>query len=113
MYQILFTRQREVREYRDLAKCDLAKYAALHVELFHHGVMIDEDNMECFFTCEDHSDEDLERTIAAFHTALADVNAGRLHTPEAATSTSAHLIPSCTPPSMTPFRSSKASGHGP
>jgi len=84
MFQILFTRQREVHEYRDLAKCDLAKYAALHVELLNHGVMIDEDNMECFFTCEDHSDEDLERTVAAFHTALADVNAGRVHMPEAA-----------------------------
>ena len=84
MFQILFTRQREVHEYRDLAKCDLAKYAALHVELLNHGVMIDEDNMECFFTCEDHSDEDLERTVEAFHTALADVNAGRVHMPEAA-----------------------------
>ena len=40
--------------------------------------------MECFFTCEDHSDEDLERTVEAFHTALADVNAGRVHMPEAA-----------------------------
>jgi glutamate-1-semialdehyde 2,1-aminomutase len=77
MFQILFTPRREVHEYRDLAKADLDKYAALHLELLHHGVMIDEDNMECFFTCEDHGDEDLERTIAAFHTALADVNAGR------------------------------------
>ncbi|MGQ0797438.1 MAG: aspartate aminotransferase family protein, partial [Methanobacteriota archaeon] len=79
MFQILFTRQREVHEYRDLAKCDLAKYAVLHVDLLNHGVMIDEDNMECFFTCEDHGDEDLERTIAAFHTALGDLAAGRGH----------------------------------
>ena len=75
---------REVHGYRDLATCDLATYARLHVELLNYGVMIDEDNMEYFITCEDHSDEDLERTVEAFHTALADVNAGRVHMPEAA-----------------------------
>ncbi len=82
MFQILFTRQREVHEYRDLAKCDLNKYAALHVEMMNHGVMIDEDNMECFFTCEAHDDRDLEVTLAALHQALADVKAGVLHIPE-------------------------------
>lgn len=82
MFQLLFTRQSEVREYRDLAKCDLNRYAALHVELMNHGVMIDEDNMECFFTCEDHEDEDLEKTLGALHGSLADIQAGTLHVPE-------------------------------
>ncbi len=82
MFQLLFTKQREVHEYRDLAKCDLNRYAVLHVELMNHGVMIDEDNMECFFTCEDHSDEDLEKTLAAFHESLGDIQADKTHRPE-------------------------------
>ena len=81
MFQLLFTKESEVHEYRDLARCDLETYAALHVELMNHGVMIDEDNMECFFTCEAHSDADLEATLAAFRRALADIRAGVLHVP--------------------------------
>ncbi len=81
MFQILFTEQEEVYEYRDLARCDLERYAALHVELMNHGVMIDEDNMECFFSCEAHGQEDLDATLAAFRGALADIRAGNLHVP--------------------------------
>lgn len=82
MFQLLFTSQHEVHEYRDLAKCDLNLYASLHVELMNHGVMIDEDNMECFFTCAAHSDEDLEHTVSAFHHALADMRTGAIHVPK-------------------------------
>ncbi len=81
MFQLLFTDQAEVHEYRDLAKCDLNKYAALHVEMMNHGAMIDEDNMECFFTCEAHRKEELDATLAAFERALADIRAGVLHIP--------------------------------
>ena len=81
MFQILFTKQDEVHEYRDLARCDLDTYAALHVELMNHGVMIDEDNMECFFTSAAHDQADLEATLGAFRRALADVRAGVLHVP--------------------------------
>jgi glutamate-1-semialdehyde 2,1-aminomutase len=83
MFQLLFTRQHEVREYRDLAKCDLNRYAALHVELMNHGVMIDEDNMECLFTCASHDDEDLEKTLSALRQGLTDIKAGVAHIPEA------------------------------
>ncbi len=82
MFQVLFTGQGEVHEYRDLAKCDLNRYAGLHVEMMNHGVMIDEDNMECFFTCAAHSDEDLEATLVALHKSLADIKAGALHIPQ-------------------------------
>ncbi len=82
MFQLLFTTQREVHEYRDLAKCDLNRYAGIHVEMMNHGVMIDEDNMECFFTCAAHSDEDLDATMVALHKSLADIKAGILHVPE-------------------------------
>jgi len=81
MFQLLFTRQHGVYEYRDLARCDFNKYAALHVELLNHGVMIDEDNMECFFTCAAHSDEDLEQTLSAFERGLSDIQSGALHVP--------------------------------
>ncbi len=83
MFQLLFTKQPEVHEYRDLARCDLNRYAALHVELMNHGVMIDEDNMECFFTCAAHDDEDLDKTILAVQQSLADIQAGVLHIPGA------------------------------
>jgi glutamate-1-semialdehyde 2,1-aminomutase len=83
MFQLLFTKQPEVHEYRDLAKCDMDRYAALHVELMNHGVMIDEDNMECFFTCAAHDDEDLEKTINAVRQSLDDIRAGIRHVPEA------------------------------
>jgi glutamate-1-semialdehyde 2,1-aminomutase len=82
MFQLLFTHEEEVHEYRDLAKCDLNRYAALHVELMNHGVMIDEDNMECFFTCAAHDNADLDATIAALSRSLADVDAGIVHIPE-------------------------------
>ncbi len=82
MFQVLFTQATEVHEYRDLARCNLDRYAALHVELMNHGVMIDEDNMECFFTCAAHSGADLEATLAAFRQALVDIRAGVLHLPE-------------------------------
>ncbi len=81
MFQVLFTKQREVNEYRDLAKCDLDTYAALHVELMNHGIMIDEDNMECFFTCAAHSAADREATLTAFRQALADIRQGIVHIP--------------------------------
>jgi glutamate-1-semialdehyde 2,1-aminomutase len=83
MFQLLFTKQPEVHEYRDLAKCDMDRYAALHVELMNHSVMIDEDNMECFFTCAAHDDEDLEKTINAVRQSLDDIRAGIRHVPEA------------------------------
>ena len=81
MFQVLFTKEEAVHEYRDLAKCDLERYAALHVELMNHGVMIDEDNMECFFTSEAHGQEDLDATLAAFRRGLGDLRAGVLHVP--------------------------------
>ena len=81
MFQVLFTKQPEVHEYRDLAKCDLDTYAALHVELMNHGVMIDEDNMECFFTCAAHTPADRVATLAGFRQALADIDAGIVHVP--------------------------------
>lgn len=83
MFQLLFTSQQELVDYRDLVKCDLNKYAALHVELLNHGVMMDEDNMECLFTCSSHTSQDLEHTLAAFAQALEDIRAGVLHTGKA------------------------------
>jgi glutamate-1-semialdehyde 2,1-aminomutase len=70
MFQILFTDQEEVREYRDLARCDLQRFTNLHMALLREGVMVDEDNTECWFTCLAHSTEDLEATAEAVREAV-------------------------------------------
>ncbi len=70
MFQILFTEREEISEYRDLANCDLERFTNLHLALLKEGVMVDEDNTECWFTCLAHSDEDLEATDQAFERTL-------------------------------------------
>ena len=65
MFQFLFTKQERVYEYRDLKNCDLDFYTKLQYELLKRGVMIDQDNMEPWFTCYSHTREDLEKTLEA------------------------------------------------
>ncbi len=70
MFQVLFTKQPEVRNYRDLKSCDFELFARLQLELLKRGVMFDEDNGEPLFTCYSHDKEDLEKTLQAFDAAL-------------------------------------------
>lgn len=70
MFQVLFTKLPKVRNYRDLSSCDFELFARLQLELLKQGIMFDEDNGEPLFTCYSHSDEDLEKTLQAFDTAL-------------------------------------------
>lgn len=65
MFQFFFTKEL-VREYRDIAHCDLNVYADLQVEMLKRGVMFDEDNEEPIFTSYSHSSDDLRKTIEAF-----------------------------------------------
>jgi glutamate-1-semialdehyde 2,1-aminomutase len=70
MFQVLFTKQPEVRSYRDLGACDFELFARLQFELLKRGVMFDEDNGEPLFTCYSHGESDLETTLRAFEEAL-------------------------------------------
>jgi glutamate-1-semialdehyde 2,1-aminomutase len=70
MFQVLFTKQEQVRNYRDLNSCNFELFAKLQLELLKLGVMFDEDNGEPLFTCYSHDDGDLDKTLQAFETAL-------------------------------------------
>jgi len=70
MFQMLFTKQDRVYNYRELMKCNLNLYAKLQVHLLMKGVMVDEDNGEPLFTCAAHNDEDLKQTLEAIDECL-------------------------------------------
>jgi glutamate-1-semialdehyde 2,1-aminomutase len=77
MFQLVFTHAQEIKEYRDLEKCDFDLYARLHREMLPRRVMIDEDNEEAWFTCYAHSAEDLNVTLSAFREAIDEAIAAR------------------------------------
>ncbi len=66
MFQVSFTKQKEMREWRDLAKCELKMYPALHLELMQRGVLTDADIEEPLFFSYSHTREDVEKTISAY-----------------------------------------------
>jgi glutamate-1-semialdehyde 2,1-aminomutase len=70
MFQVLFTEQEQVKNYRELNSCNFELFAKLQLELLKLGVMFDEDNGEPLFTCYSHDDGDLDKTLQAFETAL-------------------------------------------
>src|SRR3989344_965252 len=72
MFQFLFTTLDDVKEYRDLATCDLEMYSRMHYELLKEGVMVDEDNEEVMFTSYSHGNKELNATLDAFEDALPD-----------------------------------------
>lgn len=70
MFQVLFTTQERIYNYRDLLKCNLDLFAKLHVLLLSKGVMFDEDNGEPIFTCAAHDEKDLKHTLNAIEECL-------------------------------------------
>ncbi len=70
MFQVLFTKAAKVTNYRDLKSCDFELFARMQLELLKHGVMFDEDNGEPLFTCYSHDEDDLEKTLQVFDSAL-------------------------------------------
>jgi glutamate-1-semialdehyde 2,1-aminomutase len=69
IFQILFT-DKQIWDYRGLSVADYNLYSRLHYEIMREGVMIHEDNEEVWFTSYSHKKEELEKTLAAFETAL-------------------------------------------
>lgn len=77
MFQFMFTQRDVIRDFRDLASCNMDLYAKFQYELLRRGVMIDEDNEEVVFSCYSHDYEDLEHTLEAFEDSVKDVKIPR------------------------------------
>jgi glutamate-1-semialdehyde aminotransferase len=61
MFQVPFTKQERVDNYRDFTKCNQDLLAKLQGRLIKNRVMIDESNSEPFYTSAAHDDNDLEQ----------------------------------------------------
>ncbi|HEX7031586.1 MAG TPA: aminotransferase class III-fold pyridoxal phosphate-dependent enzyme, partial [Nitrososphaera sp.] len=70
MFQVLFTKQDQVSNFRELVKCNSRLYSKLHLVLLERGIMIDENIAEPFFTCAAHDDQDLQKTLEAINESL-------------------------------------------
>ena len=63
MFQVPFTKQERVDNYRDFMKCNQDLFAKLQGRLIKNRVMVDESNSEPFYTSAAHDDNDLEQTL--------------------------------------------------
>ena len=77
MFQFLFTKKKEINNYKDLRYCDMNLYARFHFELLKRGVMVDEDNEEVIFSSYSHNKEDLNKTLNAFEDSIHDALIGK------------------------------------
>jgi glutamate-1-semialdehyde 2,1-aminomutase len=68
--QIYFTKLSKIRDYRDFATCDTAKYAIFHKELIRRGVYIHPGQNEHWFVSTAHTEDDVKATLSAVREAL-------------------------------------------
>jgi glutamate-1-semialdehyde 2,1-aminomutase len=66
MFQVLFTKQDSVNNYREFLKCDNERYTKLKDQMLKRGVMLGGPS----FTCASHDSQDLQQTLEAFEAAL-------------------------------------------
>ena len=71
VFQLYFTDQPAVRSYRDFARCDLATMGRLHTLLLDRGVNIVGRGL--WFLSTAHTEADIDQTIAAVESALAQL----------------------------------------
>ena len=69
MFQLLFTKQDTVHNYRDFIKCDRDLFAKLQERLLEKGIMVDEYNGEAWYMSASHDLKD-DRTLEAFQEIL-------------------------------------------
>lgn len=78
MFQFICTKREEITNYKELrTTCDFNLYSRIQYELLKNGVMIDEDNQECLYTCFSHSKKDLQKTLEVFSKAVENSKAPR------------------------------------
>jgi glutamate-1-semialdehyde 2,1-aminomutase len=70
MFQVLFTKQEQVRTYREFSKCDEDRFEKFQQNILKKGVMIDDSNSEPFYTSAAHDDNDLQTTLEAIEASL-------------------------------------------
>jgi len=73
MFGIVFTEEKEIREYRDWAKSDHQTYEKIIMKLIEKGVMPDKDCREPWFISAAHTDEDADFALNAFEKAVMEV----------------------------------------
>lgn len=66
MFQIAFTQESEIKEWRDLKYCELKMYPFLHVELLKRGVVTDADIEEPLFLSFSHKKKEIQKTLEAY-----------------------------------------------
>jgi glutamate-1-semialdehyde 2,1-aminomutase len=71
MFQVLFTKQERVYNYRDFIRCNHNLFTELQRILLSNGVMLDEYNSEAWYTSASHNNDDLEQTLRIFEVSLA------------------------------------------
>ena len=70
MFQLLFTKEDRVYNFRDFVKCNRDLFTILQQRLLERGIMLDEYNSEAWYTSASHSTSDIEQTLEAFKTSL-------------------------------------------
>src|ERR687895_158393 len=65
MFQVLFTKQGGVNNYRDFLMCDKDPFSKLQKRILTKGIMLDENNNEPLYTSAAHNDDDLKYTLEA------------------------------------------------
>lgn len=71
--QIYFTKLKRIRDYREFATCDPAKYTAFHKELIRRGVYVHPGQNEHWFVSTAHTEDDVNETLVAVREALKAV----------------------------------------
>ena len=71
MFQVLFTKQGAVNNYRDFLMCNNDQFSKLQECLMTKGIMLDENNSEPLYTSAAHNNNDLKNTLEAFDASLS------------------------------------------
>ena len=77
MFQLLFTEQDRVYNYRDFVKCNTGLFTNLQESLLEKGVMLDEYNSEAWYTSASHNHSDVEQTLKVFEASLLTLSKSR------------------------------------
>jgi glutamate-1-semialdehyde aminotransferase len=71
MFQVLFTKQNRVYNYRDFITCNRELFAKLQGRLLEKGIMVDEYNSEAWYTSAFHNISDVGQTLEGFQPSSA------------------------------------------
>jgi glutamate-1-semialdehyde 2,1-aminomutase len=69
MFQVLFTKQDSIHNYRESLECNKEFFTELQGRLLKRGIMLGEPS----FTCASHNNEDLRQTLEAFEASLQEI----------------------------------------